>query len=230
MLVLGHRGAPDMQFENTIASFDAAIRLGADGVELDVRRTRDGHLVVHHDPRIPGAALPIERLSLSEVKARRLPSRDRIPTLDEALARLGHAAVVVELKGRASARELGRLLERQPSRPGLRISSFNHKMLAQLTGKRYPLALTIDRLEPDTLRKAARMGATELHIRHTLIDASLVSKAHRMNLAVLAWTVDRPEDFARMRELEVDGVITNKVERALQYFQKKKTPRTRGTA
>ncbi|MBI3892765.1 MAG: glycerophosphodiester phosphodiesterase [Candidatus Wallbacteria bacterium] len=226
MLVLGHRGAPDSRFENTLGSFRAALAMGADGVELDVRKTRDGHWVVHHDPCLPGTATPIERLSLRQVRARLLPSRERVPTLPEVFETLGRQAqLVVELKGRSGAGGLVGELPPAKGRPGLRISSFNHKMLAQLAGTRYPLALTVDRLRPDTLEKASRMGASEIHLKHTLLDKGLVRRAHALKLKVLAWTVDTVTGFANMRALGVDGVITNRVEMALRYFRtdRKKT-------
>src|SRR4051794_10674132 len=77
VLVLGHRGAPVEAPENTIAAFVAAGRLGADGVELDVRRTADGALVVRHDATVPGAG------RISALEAGDLP--EDIPILEAAL-------------------------------------------------------------------------------------------------------------------------------------------------
>ena len=80
-LVLGHRGASAAAPENTLAAFARARELGADGVELDVRRTADGVLVVHHDPEVDGFGAD-RRRSRSQSSAPRMPS---VPTLAEAL-------------------------------------------------------------------------------------------------------------------------------------------------
>ncbi|HEX4220203.1 MAG TPA: glycerophosphodiester phosphodiesterase family protein, partial [Acidimicrobiales bacterium] len=80
MDVQAHRGSPDPSsgvLENTIEAFLRAARLGADGVELDVRLTRDGALAVHHDPVIPGAG-PIADLAVGQ-----LPGH--VPLLDAVL-------------------------------------------------------------------------------------------------------------------------------------------------
>ena len=76
-LVLGHRGAPGLAQENTIAAFVAAARLGADGVELDVRRTADGALVVHHDAAIADVG------TIAQLTVHDLP--EHVPLLDAAL-------------------------------------------------------------------------------------------------------------------------------------------------
>ena len=67
-LVLGHRGAPRAARENTVEAFRRAVELGADGVELDVRRTADDVLVVHHDPAVEGVG-PIVGATAAELAA-----------------------------------------------------------------------------------------------------------------------------------------------------------------
>ena len=79
-LVLAHRGARRRAPENTLEAYAVARDLGADGVELDVRRTRDGALVLHHDPG-PAEGPVLATLDHAEVRER-FPT---IPTLAEAL-------------------------------------------------------------------------------------------------------------------------------------------------
>ncbi len=91
--VQAHRGSPDPASgigENTLAAFDRARRLGAAGVELDVRRTADGALAVHHDPVVPGAG------ALHELGADSLPAS--VPLLEEALEACRGLVVNVEVK------------------------------------------------------------------------------------------------------------------------------------
>lgn len=94
-LVIAHRGAWGKTGQNTLAAFEAAIDLGADVIEFDVRRTRDGRLVVHHDARAAGVAT--SRLDYEELSARVGGSRP--PLLEEVLELAqGRIAVDVELK------------------------------------------------------------------------------------------------------------------------------------
>src|SRR5258708_12273995 len=92
-LVLGHRGASAVAPENTVAAFTRARELGADGVELDVRRSADGVLVVHHDPEVRGVGL-IASLSFAELRA----ARPELATLEEALAACRGLVVNAEVK------------------------------------------------------------------------------------------------------------------------------------
>src|SRR5579864_5513808 len=88
--VLAHRGGRGPWHENSLEAFTGALRTGADGVELDVRRSADGELVVHHDAEIPGAGL------VGELRRHQLP--EWVPTLGPALAACAGALVNVEIK------------------------------------------------------------------------------------------------------------------------------------
>src|SRR5262249_46929620 len=92
-LVLGHRGASAARRENTLAAFAKAREFGADGVELDVRRTADGALVVHHDPEADGVGL-IGAAKFETLHA----ARPDIPTLGDALEACAGMIVNVEIK------------------------------------------------------------------------------------------------------------------------------------
>jgi glycerophosphoryl diester phosphodiesterase len=101
MLVVGHRGSPDRAPENTMASFEAALAIGVDAIELDVHMSRDGHLVVIHDQNLGrttnGEGLVHEQ-TLVELRA--LDAGQRIPTFEEVLVRIGqHVPLQVEIKG-----------------------------------------------------------------------------------------------------------------------------------
>src|SRR5262245_27865170 len=105
--IIAHRGASREAPENTLAAFARALELGADGIELDVHRTADGAIVVHHDPvpkPLPGesglAWKPFSALSSAEVRRLRVSGDHQIPTLEEVLELVGdRATIYCELKG-----------------------------------------------------------------------------------------------------------------------------------
>ena len=102
MLKIGHRGARALEPENTLRSFRKAVELGVDAVELDVRQTKDGQLIVIHDDRVDrttdGSGL-VGNLTLEEIKVFTAEKSEKIPTLGEALDFLkGKVKVLIELK------------------------------------------------------------------------------------------------------------------------------------
>src|SRR5439155_14345872 len=92
-LVVAHRGASRVAPENTLEAFEAALALGADGVELDVHRTADGALVVHHDAAVPGFGV-LAAAPLAAIRA----ARPAVPTLEDALDVCRGHLVNVEVK------------------------------------------------------------------------------------------------------------------------------------
>lgn len=209
--VLAHRGASGVAFENSLTAFREARRLGADGVELDVHLSRDGGLIVHHDPLIPGVG-PIVAQDTEVIRATRLPNGEQIPTLDEALAELQGLEVWIELKSLPASGDeiLLRLLEgSDPALTG--VHAFDHRIVARL-GERLPslrrgilsVSYPVDPVAP--LRQA---GASALWQEWHLIDAELVREVHRMGGELIAWTVPDRDTARTLGALGVDAVCGN---------------------
>jgi len=231
MLRIGHRGASTEAPENTIASFRRAVELGADGVELDLHRTRDGRFIVIHDDtldRTTDGRGPVDALSFDEL--RRLDAGswkdpafagERVPTLEEVVDALpARVAVFAELKA-GSARapgiedDLARLLAERDLLGRVRVSSFDHRALARLrqllpavsTGALF-VALPVD---PVAIARAC--GAQAIHPNFRYLTRDVVDEAHRAGLAVHAWTVNEPADIVAVRGLGVDGIMSDHPER-----------------
>lgn len=219
-LVIAHRGASRAEPENTVAAFRAASEMGADGVELDVRRTADDRLVVHHDPILADGRV------IRATRATDLP--EEIPTLAAALDACAGMFVNVEIKNEAGEPDF------DPT------EWVAHHVVAELAARRSPSRWlissfrieTIDRcrrLAPDVRTAWLVMEATDavvdaavlrghvaLHPWVDRLDARTVARTHASGLAVNTWTCDDPD---RMRELMawgVDGVCTNVPDLALE--------------
>jgi glycerophosphoryl diester phosphodiesterase len=204
-LVLAHRGASRAAAENTPEAFRLALALGADGVELDVRRAARGALVVHHDPVLNGS--PVRQLA-----------RPPLPSLAVALNASAGGLVDVELKTdgdepEAAATALCSYLRRRNGRDRLLASSFDPAALRTVRTLRpdLPTALVVeDEGALDAaLREASRAGHAALHPDWKLVDHTLVKRARALGLQLRAWTVNDADDVRRLARLGVDGLITD---------------------
>jgi glycerophosphoryl diester phosphodiesterase len=219
--ILAHRGASATVRENTVAAFVEARRLGADGVELDVRRSADGALVVHHDASIAGVG-PIAGLAVADLPA-------FVPLLDAAIAACGELLVNIELKdlpgepGWDPAYPLAALVTQLVGEQDLAgrvvVSSFE---LAAVSAVRTAGALIPTAwLTPRGFDQAAALesviegGHHGLHPHHLGITPELVDRAHQAGINVVTWTVDDPDRVAEMAAAGVDGIITNRPDVAL---------------
>jgi glycerophosphoryl diester phosphodiesterase len=212
-LVIAHRGASALEPENSLAAFRAAVRLGADGIELDVHDTADGVLVVHHDPRLGGR--PIRELCAADLPAHALPNGELVPTLPQALAAIGRdCRVFVEVKTLAPEHDpaLFVALDGGPAPSRYHVHGFDHRIVRRLTSQRPGLVggVLSTSYPVDPWRQLAVAGAEELWQEASLIDRALVDGARARDIRLYAWTVD---DIGRARELAglgVDGLCTNR--------------------
>ena len=217
--VWAHRGVHHRVGENTVAAFAAAVALGVDGVELDVRRSADGVLVVCHDPAAGG------HLIAASARAD-LPAS--VPTLAEALAACGPLLVNVEVKNGPGEGEpvtedptdLARAVRSAVAAAGasgrVRYSSFAWETAAALAGGD-PVDGLLD--EGDdvgaALERAAAGGLAGVNPPLSGLDAAMVTRAHARGLALHCWTVNEDADLDRCLAWGVDAIITDEPARAL---------------
>ena len=229
-LVLAHRGACRRAAENTVEAFTIARDLGADGVELDVRRTRDGVLMLSHDPVVAGLGVLIEH-TFAEVRAA-VPA---VPTLAEAFDALTGLVVNVEIKGfptepdadteRVVARGVVDLVEQRGLHESVIVSSFE---LASIDAVRAFDArvttawLTMGLPTASAMPIAAERGHEWLNpdretMRGPAADATM-REAARLGRRIDVWTVDDPDELRALAAAGVDAIITNVPDIALAVF------------
>jgi glycerophosphoryl diester phosphodiesterase len=220
VLVLAHRGANRHAPENTVPAMVRALELGADGVELDVHRTADGHLVVRHDADTPVGALG--ELTLAEIAAA-LPE---VPTLAAVLDVCRGKLVNVEVKD-PDPRAVDVLISLLGARDGVDdvlVSSFHLSTVARVraTAPEVPTGfLSSLRLDPfAALVTAVEHGHTALHPHvWSLPDpAGVAARAHDRGLRVTVWTVNEPDQLLRLRDAGIDAVITDVPDVALDVL------------
>jgi glycerophosphoryl diester phosphodiesterase len=227
--ILAHRGASLRERENTVEAFRMAGALGADGVELDVRRTADAVLVVHHDAEVDG----LGRLCESTMADLRR-SAPWIPTFEEALEACT-GVVNVEIKNsprepdhdpaEGVASTVARVLsEMSASGTALEfvVSSFNPRTIARVRDEAPNLAtgwLIVPGVDPrDALAFVVAEGHRALHppVWAFTDDGAdpglleeLVAVAHAQEIELNVWTVDEPSVMLALAHAGVDAVITN---------------------
>lgn len=212
--VIAHRGASIAAPENTIAAFELAGRLGADAVELDVRRTADDVLVVRHDAHLP------DRTPLVDVTRADLPAF--VPTLEDALAACHGMWVNVEIKNdprdpdfdpdRTLANRVADVLRATDGDDRWVVSSFDLDTIDAVA--RYapglPTAWLVDEIDAETIDRLRTGGHRAVHPKVTTLRREQVDAMHAAGLVVNAWTCN---DAARLRELVawgVDGCCTDR--------------------
>ncbi|HTK43067.1 MAG TPA: glycerophosphodiester phosphodiesterase [Gemmatimonadales bacterium] len=210
--VIAHRGASGYEYENSLAAFRRAIMLGSDGVELDVHATRDGGIVIHHDPEIPGLG-PIARLELPAVRQARLRNGEPIPLLAEVLDLMGERDVWVEVKALDPMWDQALLatLAGGPAPARYAVHSFEHAIIGRLGRLRPDLRRGVLLAEaiPDPVGAMKVAGARTLWAERRLVDQALVDRVHAAEGALIAWTVNELSDLRRLAQLGVDGLCGN---------------------
>ena len=209
-LILGHRGSPKRFPENTIASFEDALRAGADGFETDLRLLFDRTAVLYHDDELREDE--VESLTFTQC-AERGAMVDRLSDLTRFA---GRAMMVLEVK---RARWEETLIEHVQAWPNAVISSFDHSVVTALRRRdvEIPLGITFHGYIVDVASYAARIGATWAFPNYRFVDEEMVRTLHAEGIRVVPWTANRKHEWQRLRELECDGVITDDPEEAVAW-------------
>jgi glycerophosphoryl diester phosphodiesterase len=192
MRTVSHRGASALAPENTLLAVQLAATHGVDFAEVDVRLSRDGDLVVHHDADIrasDGERVPVTALSTAELSRLPLGSGQVVPQLEEVLdAASGRIGVYIELKAPGTAHVLGALLSRMASVPELIVGSFSPALVAEASHAAAGVARSVlfRRASVATMIETCRsVGATYAHPCRRPVTPTAVRRLHAAGLRVM---------------------------------------------
>jgi glycerophosphoryl diester phosphodiesterase len=234
-LIIGHRGAMGYAPENTLASFEEAIRRGADLIEMDVQLSQDGEVVVMHDTSVDRTThgeglvrdLPWKKLKTFDAGAWYGPefSKEFIPSLSEVMSRFrtrrtahNHPlGMIIELKtvrgsGGSLADAVVALLQKEQFTEKVVVISFDSVALQEVRSahKHIPTGLLYSEESEDSrVSQAKQIGAQALFPRKTCVTARGVAAAHKAGLAVATWTANTKNEMKRMVTCGVDAIATN---------------------
>ena len=205
-LIFGHRGSPRRFPENTVDSFEEALRSGADGFETDLRLLADGVAVLFHDDELKGEI--VESLRSDQVHAQRVSDLARFS---------GRGTMVLEVK-RGGWED--KLIEEIGSWSNFVVASFDHALIASLAKRRvkFPLGLTFEGTIHDLPSYARRIGATWIFPSHRHTSEALVKSVGDMR--VVPWTPNRPHEWQRLAGIGCAGIITDVPGEAVEWRSK----------
>lgn len=212
-LKIGHRGARAYEVENTIKSFIKAVELGANAIELDVRQSRDGKLIICHDDnlkRVFGVGLPVHETTFADLKK---ATDSRIITLEEALHSLGSKVekILVELKETGHEKNVLDEVNKAKLQDRVMIVSFHEEALAAVRkiDKKIEIGLIYTKFR-NPIEAALKLQAQYLVPLYRFTHTKDIEKAHKNNLKVIVWTINTTEEAQTFINKGVDGIATDK--------------------
>ena len=214
--VVAHRGGTALGPENRLQTFQAAVKLGVDALELDIHQSQDGHLVVIHDrslKRTFGIDKLVDQMTLAELQAVGVPTLQQVVDIAS-----GHCGLVIEVKQpkdgtrhRGIERRVVDFLARNRLTEETIIISFYRDSLVRFhhLEPKLQLGFLFGRPIWSLSQAKSEMGLSYLGPYHKLVTPNFVKKAQKLGLKVNPWTVNEVAQMKKLSELGVDAMTTN---------------------
>jgi glycerophosphoryl diester phosphodiesterase len=218
---IAHRGAPHEAPENSLEGFEAALRFSPDMVEMDVRVSKDGELVIMHDPtvdRTTSGRGKVVRMTMRQLRECRLANGEAVPTFAEAVALLkGRSDLKVDVKDVGIEDFVAEELRRAGVVRRTIVIAYGERSLAAFRAACPGLRTEVGGIHSHHQRGgaialAARVGATVISTRHGVVSRKFSDDCRAKGLAIHAWTVNDAATAARMRGMGVAAVATDRLD------------------
>lgn len=214
MLKIGHRGAKGYVAENTLASFQKALDLGVDGIELDVHLSSDREIIVIHDETIDRTTSKngfVKDFTSSQLKEL------GIPTLEEVFDLIDRKCIInIEIKDIKATEKVVQLIEKyifdfKWNYNQFQISSFNWKSLAEVSKLNPEILIGVlsNKNIEEAIDFAVNSKAFSINPYFNLLNAENVKSIQENGFKVYTWTVNSIEDITFVKWLKVDGIISD---------------------
>ncbi|UAC47998.1 glycerophosphodiester phosphodiesterase [Bacillus aquiflavi] len=233
-LIFAHRGSKGTHPENTSAAFKEAVRLGVDGIELDVHLTKDNELVVIHDEtvdRTTNGSGYVKEMTLAEIKSLDAGSwfsskfeSETIPTLSEVLELLKDTKKIlnIEIKNDLvhyegiEAKVLAEI-EKYSYKDRIIVSSFNHQSIAKIKKQDKEIEtalLTMIELD-DPVQYANKLGAAAIHVYEPVAFSNMTKNVMENNLPVRTFTINDEKKMKQLISNGISAIMTDYPEKAM---------------
>ncbi|MDI6853957.1 MAG: glycerophosphodiester phosphodiesterase family protein [Deltaproteobacteria bacterium] len=226
MHIMGHRGAPVEEPENTRRSIRRALEIGVDAVEVDVHLSKDGRLVVIHDDKVDRTTNGkgrVKDLTFAELRRLDAGKGERLPSLEEVMDLvIGRAHLIVEVKAPEAGPALVRLFQERDIFQHAHVISFWHPLVKTLKEQEPRLRTGVLMVgcpaDPAGLARAALAEA--LVLNYAYVNPELVTQAHAHDLLVYVWNIDDIETLKPYLTMNLDGIGTNRPDVVVEYVKK----------
>lgn len=216
---IGHRGAKGHAPENTLESIEKALKLGVDGIEIDVHRCASGELVVFHDftlNRMTDGTGEISKYKFKDLSKLKVTGNCKIPTLAQVLALVDNRCLLnIELKGKDTAKEASRIITFYVDKKGwdysnFIVSSFHRYLLEEVKeiNNNIPLGVLTDTDLDKAVAFAKKINAVSIHPDFTMLTEENVPELQE-HFKVYTYTVNNLKPLARVKSYGVDGIISD---------------------
>jgi len=221
-LLIAHRGGLFYRPENTLAAFQHQLELGIRWVECDLRLGRDGAPVLVHDDRlmVPGSGYrQVREMSLKQLQQYDAGGGEGVPTLRRLFEKFGNSLFFdLELKELDAVEPVVKLISEFKVASRLFLTSFIPEVLQQLReiAGELPRGLLIDRISGvlvdgnSAVHTAGLLGCRYLLPEFHILNRDWIASAHAAGIGIIPWTVNRLRDAERLKEMGVDGLISDK--------------------
>lgn len=222
MRVIAHRGASAYAPENTLKAIRLALEMGVDAVEVDVRLSKDGYLVVIHDDtldRTTDGSGPVAEFTLAELKMLNAGLGERIPTLQEVLEEV-KACLIIEVKVEGVERKVVDALREADRLDYVMVTSFIHPLIKKVKELEPSVktGVIVSGLPVKPVELALHAKAEAIFPNHKYLSREAVEEARRGGLQVYPWVVDRLDEAKRLMDLGVNGLVTNRPRELLRLL------------
>lgn len=239
IMLVAHRGFSSVAPENTLVAFEEALSLRPDAVELDVRASKDGRLVIMHDAKVDrttNGTGAIAEMTLAELKKLDAGSKkdaryagERIPTLRESLELVKDRAwLFVEIKVEGIEKAVLDEIRAAGMLGQVVVISFYDKPLSIFKEMEplLPTGLLVGESAKDAtpeqlLERVMRVRADSLSIAHTALTKDLIVEGKHRGIPIWTWTMDEPADIERAIDFDVDAITSNCPDRAQEILRRR---------
>lgn len=208
MLKIGHRGAKGYVSENTLASFQKALDLNVDGIELDVHLSSDGKVVVIHDETLERTTS--EKGFVNDFTSDELQQLN-VSTLEKVINLVNQKCFInIEIKDAKATLEVVKIIKKYPFQE-FQVSSFDWEVLESISMKNPEIFLGVltENNVDEALAFAKKIKAKSINPYFKLLNSEVIERIRENKFKIFTWTVNQPEDITFVKSLEVDGIISD---------------------
>lgn len=232
MINYAHRGASEYAPENTLSSFYLGLLQGANGIETDVQKTKDGVLVLFHDDTVDRVSDGTGRLcdyTLKELKELKIYGNcttgfyDRIVTFREFLEKFSQYDIkfAIELKGADVEEDTLNMINEFGILDKTTFTSFKFDYISKIKklNSKARVGWLVKEITDDNIKMLLDIGGEEIAPKADCITDEIMEKLRNLNLGVRAWGVSKISIMKQMCDLKVDGMTVNFPDRLFEYMR-----------